>query len=100
MQFDQIVIESECASTVAIAKETITRLANYRRVTLDEVVNAIDASVPGFLSLIRDKLEYQLSLSRKMQIIDAIQELASQESNPEWLSPEYQEILRDQETIR
>jgi hypothetical protein len=70
-------------------------------VTLDEFVNANDASVIGFLSLIREKLEYQLSLSRKMQLVDAIQELAMQDNNnSDWLSPEYLEILKDQERVR
>jgi hypothetical protein len=70
-------------------------------VTLDEFVNANDASVIGFLTLIREKLEYQLSLSRKMQLVDAIQELAMQDNNnSDWLSPEYLEILKDQERVR
>ncbi len=97
----QIIVESESASTIAIAKETITRLANYRRITLDEFVNAHDPSVIGFLGLIREKLEYQLSLARKIQLVDAIQELSIQDNNStDWLSPEYVEILRDQENIR
>jgi Bardet-Biedl syndrome 7 protein len=36
-----------------------------------------------------------------MQLVDAIQELSMQDNNyQDWLSPEYQEILKDQETIR
>jgi hypothetical protein len=49
---NEIIVESESASTIAIAKETITRLANYRRVTLDEFVNANDSSVISFLGLV------------------------------------------------
>jgi hypothetical protein len=49
---NEIIIESESASTIAIAKETITRLANYRRITLDEFVSPVDASISGFLSLV------------------------------------------------
>ena len=49
---------------------------------------------------IRDKLEYQLSLARKVQLVDAIQEIAMQENNTGWLSEEYAAILHDQENIR
>jgi hypothetical protein len=38
-----------------------------------------------------------------MELLDAIQELSMQDNNgkdSEWLSPEYAEILREQETIR
>jgi len=75
-------------------------VANYRRVNLQEYVNAVDASLPSFLSLMRDRLEYQISLARKMQLVDAIQELVQQDENPSWLSEEYQMIIRDQEIIR
>ena len=75
-------------------------MANYRRVNLQEYVNAVDASLPSFLSLMRDRLEYQISLARKMQLVDAIQELVQQDENPSWLSEEYQMIIRDQEIIR
>jgi Bardet-Biedl syndrome 7 protein len=106
------VIESESASTIAIAKETITRLANYRRVTLEETVSANESAIHSFLQLIRGKLDYQLDLSRKVLLVDAVQELAqimpegSQEVEAgqavagSWLSEEYQFILQNQETIR
>jgi hypothetical protein len=52
------------------------------------------------MSQIRPKLEHQLSLTRKMQLVDAVQEIAMQEGDLSWLSEEYAAILRDQETIR
>lgn len=45
-------------------------------------------------------MEYQLSLSRKVQLVDAIQELAQQDSSPSWMTEEYVQILKDQEIIR
>ena len=115
----QIVFESESASTVAIAKENVTRMANYRRIQLEETVSAEDSSVASFLSLvsetnyftflsynngsigqIRPKLEHQLSLTRKMQLVDAVQEIAMQEGELSWMGEEYATILREQETIR
>jgi hypothetical protein len=47
------VFESESASTVAIAKENVTRMANYRRIQLEEAVCADDSTVSSFLSLVR-----------------------------------------------
>lgn len=50
---NEILIESESASTIAIAKETMTRFANYRRVNIQEYVTPNDGSVPSFLGLVR-----------------------------------------------
>mmetsp|Transcript_16480 Transcript_16480/g.15800 ORF Transcript_16480/g.15800 Transcript_16480/m.15800 type:complete len:748 (+) Transcript_16480:77-2320(+) len=97
---NEITFESECASTIAIAKENITRLANYRRIQLEEKLTATSSSVPSFLTLIRSKLEYQLSLARKMELVDAIQEISMQETDISWLSAEYKDILANQEIIR
>jgi hypothetical protein len=35
-----------------------------------------------------------------MQLVDAVQEIAMQETSTSWLSEEYAAILRDQEAIR
>lgn len=45
-------------------------------------------------------MDHQLSLTRKMQLVDAVQEIAMNENSTDWLSSEYVEILNDQETIR
>jgi len=103
---NEVTFECENASTIAIIKENVTRLANYRRISLEEFVTASDESIPSFLSLIRPKLEHQLSLSRKMELVDAVQEIAmvdagaNNASSAEWMSEEYREILQNQETIR
>jgi uncharacterized protein YaaW (UPF0174 family) len=47
-------VESESASTIAIAKENLTRLANYRRIAVEENVQTNDNSVAAFLSLVRN----------------------------------------------
>jgi hypothetical protein len=54
---------------------------------------------------IRPKLDYQFSLARRMELVDAVQEIAMIDNAGgttanEWLSEEYREILRDQEQIR
>lgn len=97
---NEITIESESASTIAIAKENITRLANYRRVILEESMQANELTIDSYLSLIRSKLEHQLSLARKIQLVDAVQEISMQENSLAWLSDDYKDILEDQERIR
>jgi len=95
-----LVIECENVSTIAIVKENVLRLATARRFQLDDQSTTNPDSVFSFLSLIRARLEHQLSLSRKMTLIEAIQEITMQESDLRWLSPEYAEILRDEDKIR
>ena len=50
---EQIIFESECASTIAIAKENITRLATYRRIQLEEKLTTDPRSVSSFIGLVR-----------------------------------------------
>jgi Bardet-Biedl syndrome 7 protein len=85
---------------IAIAKENLTRMANYRRTAVEESIAPINAAVHCFFLLMSEKLEYQQSLERKVQLVDAIHELSLQENNPVWLSAEYREILAQQESIR
>ncbi len=97
---NELQIESESASTITIFKENITRLANFRRIQIDEKMSPINDGIVSFLSLIRPKLEYQLSLTRKMQLASALQEISMQESDISWLSEEYSSILNNQELIK
>lgn len=97
---NEIVVESESASTIAIVKENVTRLANYRRVQLEETMNPNEGSVVSFLSLVRPKLEYQLSLANKMEILDSLEEITQQETDKSWLQKEYVDILANQKEIR
>lgn len=97
---NELQIESESASTITIFKENITRLANFRRIQIDEKMSPINDGIVFFLSLIRPKLEYQLSLTRKMQLASALQEITMQEPDITWLSEEYITIINDQESIR
>lgn len=97
---NEIVFESDSPSAVAIAKEMVSRLATARRIQLEEELTAREQSVECFLSLIRGKLEHLLSLARKVEIVDAIMEIAHQDTDNSWLSAEYKDILASQETIK
>jgi len=97
---NELRIESESASTITIFKENITRLANFRRIQIDEKMSPLNDGLVSFLSLIRPKLEYQLSLTRKMQLASALQEITMQETDISWLSEEYSTILNNQDLIK
>ena len=60
-EYFQVIVESESASTIAIAKETLTRLANYRRIVLEEKVDVNESSIHTFLSLVSWKM-YRFAL--------------------------------------
>jgi hypothetical protein len=92
-----------------IVKENIVRLANTRRVHIESTLKSSSSSIRSFLTQIRPKLEYQISLARKVDLVEAIQEVSMQtdstgvgnsQAAAAWLSPEYAEILAQQEAIR
>jgi Bardet-Biedl syndrome 7 protein len=102
---NEIVFESESATTIVIFKENLTKLANMRRVQLDEHFMGNSRSIPSYLSLMSPKLEYQLSLTRRVDLLDSIREMSMQETdNPNarccWLSAEYADILKNEQCIR
>eukprot|EP01035_Chromulina_nebulosa_P016891 gene16891-22379_t len=102
---NEIKFESESASIVAIVKENVVNLANTRRVQIEDTLVTDKDSIKSFLHLIRNKLEYQISLARKMDLVEAVQEIAMQQDNSDntslsWLSAEYAEILKNQDLIR
>ena len=60
-----------------------------------------EQSIPHTLNLIHPKLEYQLLLAKKVQLIDALKELEVHEAdNKQVLSPEYQDILKNADSLQ
>jgi hypothetical protein len=105
---NQMVFESQSASTIAIFKEGITALANLRRVQVDEYLSANEDSMFDFLQLLRPHVEHLLQLAQKDIVTDAIQELVHAEQGgqtgdgniPPWLTPHYAEIYRSNKQIK
>ena len=56
-------------------------------------------TVPNFLKLISPKLEYQLSLSQKAELIAALKEIKMQENETSYLAPEYLDVINNAERI-
>ena len=92
--------QSESISTIAIIKENITRLANYHRISIEEHITENKDTIPSFLSLIQGKLDHELNLERKINLLEALQELSTSETDDSWLSNDYRDILANQEQIR
>ena len=51
-------------------------------------------------SLIHPKLEDQLLLAKKVQLIDALKELQVHENNVDFLASEYRQILEDADQLQ
>jgi len=52
------------------------------------------------LNLIHPKLEYQLLLAKKVQLIEGLKELQMHEQDIGFFAPEYQKILDDSENLQ
>ncbi|KAG8186876.1 hypothetical protein JTE90_024118 [Oedothorax gibbosus] len=87
------IFKSDNISTISILKDVLTREATKKKISLDISFDINDESVPHMLRFIHPKLEYQLLLAKKVQVIDALKDLKVHESDLGFLAPEYQDIL-------
>lgn len=99
----EAVFRSDSITTLAVLRETITREATQRKVRInlafDPRQDLKDESIPHFLQLLHPKLEFQRSLSKKVQLIEALREIKMQEDDVSFLAPEYSAILEDADRI-
>ena len=93
---------SDSISTAAIIRESLMRESNKRKIRLNIAADINEDTVPHFLSLIDDKVSYQVALASKVRLIDSITEVKAQESNAaeDFLSPEYLDIAANAEAIK
>ncbi|CDQ81478.1 unnamed protein product [Oncorhynchus mykiss] len=85
--------KSDNISTISILKDVLSKEATKRKNNLDISYDINDDSVGHTLKMIHPKLEYQLLLAKKVQLIDALKELQVHEGNADFLIPEYRNIL-------
>ena len=99
---DQIIVASESFSTLSIVKDTISGNAIQRRLRLQEQLTIKEETASLFLMKLWPQLTHQLSLKKNMELIDSLEEIRIQEGDLSgaWLSPEYQQIQANQESIR
>uniref|UniRef100_A0A8C4X5D7 Bardet-Biedl syndrome 7 protein homolog n=1 Tax=Erpetoichthys calabaricus TaxID=27687 RepID=A0A8C4X5D7_ERPCA len=87
--------KSDNISTISILKDVLSKEATKRKINLNISYDINEESVNHTLKLIHPKLEYQLLLAKKVQLIDALKELQVHEGNIDFLIPEYRSILED-----
>jgi len=87
------IFRSDSVTTLAILREGITKEATAKKQRIQVTFDLNDETVGHFLRLLHPKLEYQQSLSKKMQLIEALKEVRVQEEDISFLYPSYKEIL-------
>ncbi|XP_043917464.1 Bardet-Biedl syndrome 7 protein [Protopterus annectens] len=85
--------KSDNISTISILKDVLSKEATKRKISLNISYDINEESVNHTLRLIHPKLESQLLLAKKVQLIDALKELQVHEGNTDFLIPEYRSIL-------
>ncbi|KAJ8262423.1 hypothetical protein GJAV_G00166310 [Gymnothorax javanicus] len=87
--------KSDNISTISILKDVLSKEATKRKINLNISYDISEESVSHTLKMIHPKLEYQLLLAKKVQLIDALKELQVHEGNTDFLIPEYRSILEE-----
>ncbi|XP_044875338.1 Bardet-Biedl syndrome 7 protein isoform X1 [Mauremys mutica] len=91
--------KSDNISTISILKDVLSKEATKRKINLNISYDINEVSVNHTLKLIHPKLEYQLLLAKKVQLIDALKELQVHEGNMDFLIPEYRCILEEADNL-
>ncbi|XP_077878289.1 BBSome complex member BBS7 isoform X3 [Ictidomys tridecemlineatus] len=94
------VFKSDNISTISILKDVLSKEATKRKINLNISYEINEVSVRHTLMLIHPKLEYQLLLAKKVQLIDALKELQVHEGNTNFLIPEYRCILEEADHLQ
>ncbi|ERE90914.1 putative Bardet-Biedl syndrome 7 protein like protein [Cricetulus griseus] len=94
------VFKSDNISTISILKDVLSKEATKRKINLNISYEINEVSVKHTLKLIHPKLEYQLLLAKKVQLIDALKELQVHEGNTNFLIPEYRCILEEADHLQ
>ncbi|XP_077465502.1 BBSome complex member BBS7 isoform X2 [Stigmatopora argus] len=90
---------SDNISTISILSDVLSKEATKRKINLNVSYDINDDSVSHTLKMIHPKLEYQLVLARKVQLIDALKELQLHEGNADFLISEYRSILDESDSL-
>uniref|UniRef100_A0A8C5A9S8 Bardet-Biedl syndrome 7 n=1 Tax=Gadus morhua TaxID=8049 RepID=A0A8C5A9S8_GADMO len=90
---------SDNISTISILSDVLSKEATQRKINLSVSYDINDESVSHTLRMIHPKLEYQLMLAKKVQLIDALKELQVHEGTADFLIPEYRSILDESQHL-
>ena len=89
----EAIFRSDNISTISILKDVVTKEATKRKINLSINCDLNEESIPNVLYRIHPKLEYQLLLAKRVQLIDGLKELVTYEGDNTFLTEEYQDIL-------
>ncbi|KAG7264305.1 hypothetical protein CRUP_020991 [Coryphaenoides rupestris] len=90
---------SDNISTISILSDVLSKEATQRKINLNVSYDVNEESVSHTLTMIHPKLEYQLLLAKKVQLVDALKELQVHEGNADFLIPEYRSILDESQHL-
>eukprot|EP00756_Hemistasia_phaeocysticola_P040760 Hpha_TRINITY_DN16881_c2_g18::TRINITY_DN16881_c2_g18_i1::g.149502::m.149502/K16749/BBS7; Bardet-Biedl syndrome 7 protein len=92
---------SDNISSLMVIRDYITMAATSRKIEVRVVPDTsnLDASCKRVLQLLHEKLEYQLGLSEKVKLIDALKEIEMQEQDVNFLAQDYRDILGSARSI-
>ncbi|XP_029442221.1 Bardet-Biedl syndrome 7 protein [Rhinatrema bivittatum] len=93
------VFKSDNISTISILKDVLSKEATKKKINLNISYDINEHSVNHTLKMIHPKLEHQLLLAKKVQLIDALKELQVHEGNMDFLIPEYRSILEEADQL-
>lgn len=92
---------SDNISSLMVITDYITMAATSRKIEVRVVPDTtnLDASCKRVLQLLHEKLEYQLGLSEKVKLIDALKEIEMQEQDVNFLAQDYRDVLGSARSI-
>ncbi|PVD34246.1 hypothetical protein C0Q70_05514 [Pomacea canaliculata] len=96
----RLCLGSDNISTIAILKDVLSKEATNKKIRLDISYDIKEESIPHTLNLLHPRLEYQLLLAKKVQLIDALKELQVSEGDLSFMSPEYQQIVENADSLQ
>lgn len=91
---------SDNISTISILKDVLSKEATKKKQNLNIKCDLNEDSIPNVLHRLHPKLEHQLLLAKRVQLIDALKELEVYENDTSFLTEEYREILDNAETLQ
>eukprot|EP01062_Namystynia_karyoxenos_P068211 TRINITY_DN6256_c0_g1_i1.p1 TRINITY_DN6256_c0_g1~~TRINITY_DN6256_c0_g1_i1.p1 ORF type:complete len:783 (+),score=313.24 TRINITY_DN6256_c0_g1_i1:113-2350(+) len=86
---------SDNISCLMVIRDYITYAATTRKIKVNVNVDAanLDSSCRRVLELLHEKLQYQLGLSEKVKLIEALKEIEMQEQDVTFLAQDYRDII-------
>eukprot|EP00794_Sanderia_malayensis_P007541 gene7541-8378_t len=95
----QAIFRADNISTISILKDVLSKEATKKKINLNMSYELNEDSIPNVLKRIHPKLDHQLLLAKKVQLIDGLKELQVYENDISFLGQEYQEILQSSERL-